>query len=379
MSDLVDKTNGSPIDTANSKYRESEYQCRLPPELMTKIFEILAHDKSLGTLAELQFTSSAIYSIATRYLYRHIIVNQVQTLTLFSLFETFPLIDNALFLEKVVPSDTHLLDLHIVYRLRSFFSFTQEMSITIDPDRKLDERYISDHGERLNRYKQVAVGLLAFSGPLLWPSLRLCTIDINSPATTPNTKQSRKHGLDPKEYESLFEAVPANMRPSKMSVILPGYRVSEYEDDHIYWGECIYSLEAENIELYIIDDENDAIPRSTSTFSIRFRSTKYSDYGLNDIAYRLESFFFGYYHNYRDIHTLRIIGILPGPKSREVVTAAQVLELMESTIEYWMKDRLNSGNLDPVKIAILSDPSPEGEAAAVWRTYHQPEVQADDE
>jgi hypothetical protein len=63
MSDLVDKTNGSPIDTANSKYRESEYQCRLPPELMTKIFEILAHDKSLGTLAELQFTSSAIYSI----------------------------------------------------------------------------------------------------------------------------------------------------------------------------------------------------------------------------------------------------------------------------------------------------------------------------
>jgi hypothetical protein len=73
------------------------------------------------------------------------------------------------------------------------------------------------------------------------------------------------------------------------------------------------------------------------------------------------------------------IGILTESGRHEGLTEAQVFKIMKPGIESWMEDRLAFGNLDPVRVAILADPSPEGEAAAVWRTYNQPKVEQEAE
>jgi hypothetical protein len=77
MSDLEDSIKDLSLNITKPKSRESPYQCRLPPELMSKVLDYLTHDKCLGTLAKLRSTSSAIYTLVIPYLYRYIIDNQV--------------------------------------------------------------------------------------------------------------------------------------------------------------------------------------------------------------------------------------------------------------------------------------------------------------
>ena len=372
MSELVIDSKDTVSGGTKPTSRESPYQCRIPPELITKVLDYLTHDQSLGTLAKLQSTSSAIYTLVNPYLYRHIIVNQVQALTLFDLFRGFPRDDNRLFLETNVPPNTHLLDLHIVYRLRSFFSHTRELSIMIHANEELDREFKEECQERLERYKEIVIGLSAFSGPTLWPTLQQCTIDLDP---SPGRAQVTKHegfGLYPDEYAPLFEAVPANLHPSKMVVTLPSALVTEgYEGHHLYWTRCLNDLKAEHTELYVVQDEFRIIPRSTTTFSIRFRP--WENY-WDGVETRLNAFLWRHHRRFRDVHTLKIIGILPKSGHHEGLTEAQVFKLMKPDVKLWMENRLAHGNSDPVRIAILADPSPEGEAAAIWRTHKQPKV-----
>jgi hypothetical protein len=66
--EMVDPTSVISI----AQPRISTWTCRLPSELMARICEILVKDVKQHTLSNLQEVSSAIYTLATRYLYQHL-------------------------------------------------------------------------------------------------------------------------------------------------------------------------------------------------------------------------------------------------------------------------------------------------------------------
>jgi len=384
MSELVIDSKDTMSGRTKPTCRESPYQCRLPPELITKVLDYLTHDQSLGTLAKLQSTSSAIYTLVTPYLYRHIIVNQVQLITLFRLFETFPRSDNKRFLEEVVPLKTHLLDLHIVYRLRKFFSYTRELSIVFLLDQNLEAEMNQIVLNCLDRYKEIAIGLSAFSGPSLWPRLLRCNIDMPPYPMDIDAWQSHNevcdHLIRLVRYEKIVEAVPANIHPKHLYITLPDK--PSYTGDYdmeISWEPWFRRLHADNIELVVERREYECIPHATSTFTLRFHP--WTDHTSRDNRVRITQLLRDNI-SLDDVDEVKIIGILPPIEEQypaKVTSVAAALDEQEIYIARIMSRRLTKGNSRDFKIAIMADSTTEGQAAAVWRTYNQPKVEQEAE
>ena len=92
MSSIPDGTQliASSEQDPEHKKRESSWTCRLPVELLSIVLEYLTEDKALGSLAAVQSTSRATYTIATPYLYRNMVMNLYQAFDLLSQFDEFP-------------------------------------------------------------------------------------------------------------------------------------------------------------------------------------------------------------------------------------------------------------------------------------------------
>lgn len=122
--DEPDTTTAEPVATLLPPFRQSEWTCSVPSEILSMILELLVKDEALRTIANVQSTSSAMYTLATPYLYREINLTLRSAVYLFGQFAGIPRVDNRLF-RDIVPADTHLLDLHVCHRLRAFFAHTQ--------------------------------------------------------------------------------------------------------------------------------------------------------------------------------------------------------------------------------------------------------------
>jgi hypothetical protein len=133
------------------------------------------------------------------------------------------------------------------------------------------------------RHEAIGIGLSSFSGPKLWPTLQQRTIGLDPSPGRAEVTADEGFGLEPDEYAPLLEAIPANMHPSKMVVTLTSTLVTEgYEDEGPYldWTRCLNDLQAEHTELYVVEDEFKSIPRSITTFSVRFRPWEYYRHGV---------------------------------------------------------------------------------------------------
>lgn len=117
--------------------RQNSWTYRLPVDLLSIVLEYLTEDKALGTLAALQSTFRATYSIVTPYLYRQIAIDQTQAFDLFGQFEEFPRCENRLICQPI-PLGTHTLDLHLGQRLRACVSNTQTLSLDLRQGSGLD-------------------------------------------------------------------------------------------------------------------------------------------------------------------------------------------------------------------------------------------------
>jgi len=154
--DVVSETTDTPecknmaVQTSSSDIiphsgsKQSTWTCRLPSELMGLVLECLVEDEALGTLAQAQSTSRAMYSLTTPYLYRDIIVHQHQAFALFGLFDTYPREDNTMFIGPI--PNHHPIDLHLTHRLRYLFSHTQTLVFRAEyrPDFKLSNTRSED-------------------------------------------------------------------------------------------------------------------------------------------------------------------------------------------------------------------------------------------
>jgi hypothetical protein len=132
------------------------------------VFDVLAEQKALRTLANAQSTCSSIYILVTGSLYRHIDITDQQAISLFGLFDVA---DRRPFSEPV-PCDIHLLDLNICHRLRANFAYAKKLTLTIHPGQR--------GGAHLDAYLNTVMALKIFQHPTFWPAMERAEIDMSS-------------------------------------------------------------------------------------------------------------------------------------------------------------------------------------------------------
>ena len=350
----------------------SAWTCRLPAELMGRVLEGLVDQEALGTLAAIQSTSRATYTLATPYLYRHIILDQRQLINLFGLFETFPRSHNRLFLQSSDQQpDTHLLDLHICHRLRSFFSDTRTLSLEFRPIIAAD----CFDRSRTTRYRELANGLIAFEESTLWPILEKCVFamqDLPGRNVFPDPGIS---DLDPTEQAPLFDDVFSCIRPKHLLIILPdppAARLDAFANSG--WMPYFQKLQADHVEL-VNFSRGDGIPVATSSLIIKFR--QWDDIHSIDRLTRLDTNLAALSHDldsFAQVEHLQFVGLY-GPSdvndSGRPIDNMVAMDYIASEMEDVMQIRAHIGNMNDLKLTIRSDMTPEGGASAVTRVLKQ--------
>ena len=347
----------SPKQDPEPKKRQSSWTCRLPVELLSVVLEYLTEDKALGTLAAVQTTSRATYTIATPYLYRNIIIDTDQALSLFNQFADFPGSENRLICQPV-PADTHLLDLHLYQRLRAYLSHTKTLSLDLTVGRNTDW-FACD---RLNRYKELVNGLLAFGESSLWSSLEYCSLNMNP---------DRELQTDFYCYDRIpvVDAVFASMHPKRFSITyFAGSKLRDTSYTHS-WTPCIQRLKADRFELFGMVF-GDGLPFAKLSMTIHYNHqcsnpsfVGESDFDNNFHALELDS------QALNEIDDLKLVG-LAGPLdhglSSNVHDMSEIMDLSLDRLEELAGWR---GPQKDLKVTIQSDNSPEGEAGAVSRVF----------
>lgn len=137
--------------------RNSAWTCRLPKDLMSNIFMMLADDKDAKSLAAVQSTSSAMYLVATPHLYLHLHIDMEHLAYLLRLFEDLSP-DPLLYTQDQSKSCRHPLDLDLYHRLRWALSLVESIHLRIvqSPDVfPQDSRMFSNIGTALGVFGQL--------------------------------------------------------------------------------------------------------------------------------------------------------------------------------------------------------------------------------
>jgi hypothetical protein len=167
-------------------------------------------------IIKLQGTSSAMFTLATPYLYQHLHLDQFTAIGFFNLFQTFPLSDNRRFFHPV-PQDIHLVDMHPADRLRAILSNTSTLSLTFR-DESID-RIPPTYIKGLDRYKDLVIGLSTFEVPTLWSSLRSCIVGAGTRSNS--TRQFHYPLMRPNSYGIYVKAIFAKLHPPAISIRFP--------------------------------------------------------------------------------------------------------------------------------------------------------------
>lgn len=350
---------------------------------MGLVCEELVRDNNLQALSRLHATSSAIYTVVTPYFYRHLRLNQYMAVELFRLFSKYSKSDNNRFLQ-LIPEDVHLVDMHPALRSRQFFSHITTFSLFLREDLEL---WSEDYDMELDRYKELMFGLSAFGGPPLWPALARCDVSMGSSQDEHEGRDSdnenepydsfdwkgdqRRQTILPSEYFQLFEILFARLHPEFMAIDLPEH----YDQDDIrIWNTALRRLRADTIDVrdYSANLDN-RLPRASSTLVLR-----HEDWG-NEAENRLDKTIDATFMDVDaliEIERIKLVGLLPRGKGRKRhghLLESVTFERIERHIPDIRESRGEEGNKKDLMVGIMPDTTPEGEAAAVWRTYKQPE------
>jgi len=236
--DEPDTTTAEPVATPSPTTRQSGWTCSLPREILSVILELLVEDKALRAIANVQSASSAMYTLATPYLYREIHLHPQTALKLFGQFGDFARTDSRLF-HEAVPPDIHLVDLHICHRLRAFCAHTRRLSFRLLEGA---DAFFSDKDVlRLRRYTELVCGLTAFEYPGLWPKLDIYEINLYI-----------KREIRPTfwMYGDVVEAIFINIQAKTIILTMPAFSSTQASaQDSVCWNPWIESLHADKITL----------------------------------------------------------------------------------------------------------------------------------
>jgi hypothetical protein len=339
---------------------------------MSLVLEYLTEDRALGTLADVQSTSRAMYTLATPYLYQHIIIDEKQVLKLFGLFGIFPRNENRIFLDPVL-TDKHVLDLQLPHRLRFFLSRTTTLLFRLAYFNLVDDD--DDENYTMDLYVELVNALSTLDQPKLWPAIRRCDLDMDAMSSPDITSYSDS------EYQlydasSLAIAIFTNMHPSRFSIVLPTPLPSEIVyTDHDCWDDVFSTLKADHVEMINLSGWTAGnVTCGTSSLVLNFMGIRPEHDGNLDTDSTCFRLFDGC-APLLGLEYLKLIG-MPGPRGGTALeptqSVARSYSIMEPSIRRCMQLRQEGGNMGDLKVTIQPDSSPEGVLRAVSRTYKQP-------
>jgi hypothetical protein len=387
--------------------RESNWTFPLPEELMAKICDILSQEKALETLATLQSVSSCSYTLATPFLYRHIIFDTRQALLFLDLFNNISRRGKQKFLEfNSGNSGAHLLDQKLAVRLRSVMTHTQSLTFLAHEEMRL--QYPKDYNRLKGFFGFLKLqNLLELVGdqtprwPALWPALERCHIDLDSWPVHSSTLEGRRSSPDKvilPEMSPLIDILFARLHPQNMSIIIPNRLVDIPGDicmdtGATFWWMTVRKLHADHIELAGLHSTGilEFLPRASKSLTIR--TDRLPPYNPNVIVFESEAARLGSGVTQRAVHelrhrdrgglyqidSLRLIGIIKSSECDDVHPyhwfEQRILAGVPDAMVGLMDERLKAGNKRDFSITIMPDTTPKSEAEAVWHTFKVPEVE----
>jgi hypothetical protein len=143
---------------------------------MNLVAKALEEDKAKGTLGSLQLTSSALYDIATPYIYRRVeLVVIYDAIRLFTVFGEVSLWDRELFNEPVPVDSRHIIEQNLVYRLRYYMSLIHYLHFTTP---HVDAYPGKPYESQIGHFHDIHDGMRkADQDANLWSSLREMHLD----------------------------------------------------------------------------------------------------------------------------------------------------------------------------------------------------------
>jgi hypothetical protein len=352
--------------------RASTWNCRLPVEIVNQVLEILVEKGHLATIGAIQQTSSPLYTAATPYLNRHILLDLPCAVRLFRLFNAFPLCDNLRFLHPV--PDIHLMDMHVADRLRVFLSYTMALTLNI-----WARPFVASPNwrEGPKRCHDLVAGLSAFGGPPLWPKLESCDVGyMDDDSDYPAPWNSLL--IQPEDYVPVFDAIFAKLHPRHMSIRLPP--LDDFNgDEHLgTWVTCQKTLSADHITCNGCEPSTlQSLPHASSTLTLCFDTNQ--NIPLTEVDPCIRAIL-RHHYALRDVQQLKIVGLLvvrrrsPDMNRFNDENVRHVFDRIAHYITDLMSYRLQEGNLKDLDIVVLPETTPESEAAGHWHAYKQQEA-----
>lgn len=177
--------------------------------------------------------------------------------------------------------------------------------------------------------------------------------------------------MRPDFYRIFIKAIFTKLHPAEISIRFPDYRRPWGAENPTPWDSIMQRISAKHIDFIdYIPGAEPGIPRATSSLTLRVHQTAMSR-DTRTVGRSIRNIF-DQHQSIVDIQCLKLVGLILIPATRIDITLV-VLHHIAKHIRKTMIARLHHGNTADLRVGLLADTSPEGEAAAVWRTYKAPQ------
>ena len=238
---------------------------------MHKILSILAHEKQLDSLRNIQSTSSAVYTIATPYLYRDLhfgigLKGFGKLLRLFNDVSPSP----HLLIQDLASDAVHPLDLDLYGRLCWALAFTKSINLVL----RYGTFEVPPSDTRM--YLDICGGLRVLGLPTIWSALDNVSVLLDgSDQEQDNFSYVRHYVLFPFGC-TLLDLLDQTGRLSRLTVDLP-HPPGNYLDteDAYVWAyhetrSTLWNMAADHVTVLNLSEHTQGVPSAALSLTIGF-------------------------------------------------------------------------------------------------------------
>jgi len=245
-----DKENGSSADDSTTRYLENQRASA------TKRAPTAA-------LRAIQQTSSAIYEVATPFLYRYLRVSSPQMRCLLESFREVVDLRDVILQDR--RNDVHPLDYHLFHRLQWALSSVQEIHLVIHANHYMPARHLA-------KYTDICTALGVLDRPLLWGKLDKVTIRVGNMLGQLEISDRAYHCY-PFE-DALMYVLASTLNPTRLEVSLPNPPSNRHfhldTDSRATARSSLRGMRADHVVVYNISDASQGVPIADKSLALGF-------------------------------------------------------------------------------------------------------------
>ena len=338
-----DKENGSTADDSTTRYLEDQRASAVKRA-------------PTAALRAIQQTSSAIYEVATPFLYRYLRVTSWEITSMLRSFHEVVGVREVILQDR--RKDIHPLDYHLYRRLQWALSSVRQIHLAVDPYFDIRDDFLID-------YTEICTVLRRLGRPHLWPALEKVSIRVRD--------YLGRKVADPDSYlayeGTMIRAIGPTLHPTFLDIeYLDPPRSKHFDTVIPDMRSSLYHMRADHVTVSNITDTCQDIPSARLWLTIEF-SARFGTFVRgcsSDPTHALRWRYLFLESNPKYVPRLTLIGIergLEGLPSKHIRTQLQ-MALDRSQSAY---DHRN----DEARYRIRPWNSSEGGDWDVWHSYHE--------